>query len=150
MQRRRSVDWFCSCSTVAVASSPVRGDRWSGLCRKSLETMSITPPRNWFLSERYTLYPGILNLRFGRSIVSQIVAMSMEFVWRKTSNSVFLMGTEFAVHANICRFRFTVKGKHNLSLCPRSSPVWRLDRLYLGVGTLIISTGYIACVCQTY
>jgi hypothetical protein len=148
MQRRRSVDWFCSCSTIAVASRPVRGGRGSGSCRKLLATISITSPSNWFMSERYILYPEILNLRFVRSLVSQIAAMCMEFVWRKTSNSAFLMETEFAFHANIRRFRFTVKGKQFITVSMIITS-WRLDCLYLGVGTLMISTGYIACVCQT-
>jgi hypothetical protein len=50
-------------------------------------------------------------LRFGRSLVSLMAAMSMEFMRRKVSSSAFLLETEFAFHANIRRLRFKVKGK---------------------------------------
>lgn len=88
----------------------------SASCCRSLATRSITPLPNWVLSERCVLYPGILNLHFGNSLVSLIAAMSMEFAWRKISSSAFLLKIEFAFLANIRKLWFTVKGKGNLSL----------------------------------
>jgi len=87
--------------------------RVSGSFRNSSETRRITPPPNWVLSERNTLYPGMLNFLVGGSLVSQIAATSTEFAWRKISSSAFLLETEFAFHDNRRKFRVMEKRKNN-------------------------------------
>jgi len=96
-----------------VASRLVRGGRVSGSCHNSSATRSITPPPIWVLSERYTLYPGMLNFFVGGSLVSHIAATSIEFAWRKISSSTFLLETEFAFHDNRRQFRVMEKRKNN-------------------------------------
>jgi hypothetical protein len=88
-----------------VASSPTRLGRENWSWRRLLLISSITPPPNWFLSDRHTVYPGMVNLYLGRSLVSLIAATSILFTLKNRSSSAFLFETEFAFQATMRKLR---------------------------------------------